>query len=497
VVWNSNNARLAAGTMWTLFFAGNDFAPKTIIDGEPVQQYLQGHFCAAMAKVAETLVNEPNVVGFDILNEPSVGFVGVQDARDIGPNNYYVGWRVDPWSAMKMGAGETCEVEYFASFMFLDGKRELNTEQVCAWRDGPTSCVWRENDVWEMSKSTGKPRLLQPRYFATNPRTGDSIDFLKDYGIPFWRLAAEAIRTHIPHAIIYAEPILDMTNPSKEHKPILTADDVGAGFVWASHYYDGMTLMTKSFSRYMGMDSVKQNLSIGMRVIEKSYGKGISHFKHEAAHMGPGGCPVLIGECGIPFDLDGGKQRKPLFFSGRKPKAAFETNDFKKCTSAMDRTMCALEVAQVSYTIWCYELDNTNKYGDGWNGEDLSLFSRDQVIPGDEDNLYAGGRSLLAVIRPYPVRVAGDVVTFSFSLYRKDRKFELIFKADHNLATKETEVFLPKYQYPHGVKVTVHAGGGSYKVDWESQTLTYTHSEAVSSIKHHVVVTKVLAQQAS
>lgn len=152
MVWNSNNARLAAGTMWTLFFAGNDFAPKTHIDGVPVQEYLQSHFLAMMGKVAETLKDESNVVGFDILNEPSVGFVGVQDVRDIGPvsrtlsvcqqsstrflthvavllacqNKYYVGARVDVWSAMKMGVGETCSVDYFCSFMHIDGKRELN-----------------------------------------------------------------------------------------------------------------------------------------------------------------------------------------------------------------------------------------------------------------------------------------------------------------------------------------------------------------------------------
>jgi aryl-phospho-beta-D-glucosidase BglC (GH1 family) len=71
--------------MWTLFFAGNDFAPKTMIDDMPVQDYLQSHFLGAMSKVAETLKDSPNVLGFDILNEPSVGFVGVQDVRDIGP----------------------------------------------------------------------------------------------------------------------------------------------------------------------------------------------------------------------------------------------------------------------------------------------------------------------------------------------------------------------------------------------------------------------------
>jgi hypothetical protein len=153
--------------------------------------------------------------------------------------------------------------------------------------------------------------------------------------------------------------------------------------------------------------------------------------------------------------------------------------------------MRALEHALVSYTIWTYEPSNTNKYGDNWNGEDLSLFSRDQVVPGDEDDLFAGGRSLLAAIRPYPCRVAGDVISLSFHLYTRRRKFVFSFCADHTLSTSETEIFLPKYQYPHGVKVTVSRGGGTYRLDWDSQRLLYTHNEA--STVNTIVVTKILA----
>jgi len=490
MVWNSNNSRLAAGTMWTLFFAGNDFAPKTMIDGVPVQDYLQSHFLGAMAQVASTLKDSPNVIGFDILNEPSVGFVGFQDVRDIGPNSYFIGWRVDPWSAMQMGAGETCTVKYFSSFMYLDGTRDLNTSNVVAWKNGPSSCAWLENGVWKLNENTGKPQLLKPFYFQKNPKTAAKIDFLNDYGIPFWKKCSETIRQHIPDAVIFVEPILDMTDPSKVEVPVLSDEEVGAGYVWASHYYDGMTLMTKSFSKYMGMDSMTQKPSLGMRWIQNSYSKGISVSKKEASKIGTGGVPVLIGETGVPFDMGGG-DRKPMFFSCRQAKTAFETGNFSTCTNALNRSMSAMEEAKVSYTIWCYQPDNTNKYGDGWNGEDLSLFSKDQVVAGDEDNLFAGGRSLQAAIRPYPFKVAGHINHFSFSLYRKDRRFSLKFKADHNLETNETVIFLPKYQYPHGVNVTVKKGGGLYKIDWDSQTLTYTHTD--SSTSNHIVVTKVLA----
>lgn len=36
-IWATNGFKLAAETMFTLFFAGNDFAPKTKVNGEPIQ----------------------------------------------------------------------------------------------------------------------------------------------------------------------------------------------------------------------------------------------------------------------------------------------------------------------------------------------------------------------------------------------------------------------------------------------------------------------------
>jgi len=36
--------------MFTLFFAGRDFAPKLLVQGQNIQDFLQGHFIAAMAR---------------------------------------------------------------------------------------------------------------------------------------------------------------------------------------------------------------------------------------------------------------------------------------------------------------------------------------------------------------------------------------------------------------------------------------------------------------
>ena len=87
MVWPSNATKLACATMFTLFFGGNDFAPKTLVDGEPVQEYLQRHYILAIQQLARRLVDLPNVIGYDSFNEPSSGWIGVHDLSQF-PSQY-------------------------------------------------------------------------------------------------------------------------------------------------------------------------------------------------------------------------------------------------------------------------------------------------------------------------------------------------------------------------------------------------------------------------
>ncbi len=74
MLWPTNYERLATATMFTLFFAGNTFAPSSFVyDGKgnqkiPIQNYLQEHYFGAVRELVGYLVNETNVIGFDTLN---------------------------------------------------------------------------------------------------------------------------------------------------------------------------------------------------------------------------------------------------------------------------------------------------------------------------------------------------------------------------------------------------------------------------------------------
>jgi len=80
-----------------------------------------------------------------------------------------------------------------------------------------------------------------------------------------------------------------------------------------------------------------------------------------------------------------------------------------------------------------YEPTNTHEQGDGWNGEDLSLFSYDD-LGGDDDVaamnppdlsslIQLGARGINAWCRPYPFETMGRLREFTFDM--KTTKFEV------------------------------------------------------------------------
>jgi hypothetical protein len=89
----------------------------------------------------------------------------------------------------------------------------------------------------------------------------------------------------------------------------------------------------------------------------------------------------------------------------------------------------AVDANLLHSTLWNYTADNTHKTGDGWNDEDLSIFSE------GKERAPGGWK------RPYPAATAGIPLAFSWD--RKKKIFTYRFRADKDIQAP-TEIFLPE-----------------------------------------------------
>jgi len=330
---------------------------------------------------------------------------------------------------------------------------------------------------------------LRPNHF----RGKDRDSFVRDFLVPFFRNFSTAIRQEIPDAIMFCEPVVNFEDLHGDPPPKwLTDKDVGPGYVCrffettkyihslthslahtypsytgAKHYYDGMTLITKQFRNWIGLDQIKERPVFLHSNVVNAHAKTLRHYANEARVIGSKGCPTLIGETGIPFDLGRGPGR----------------NENRAC-AAMNTTMSALERNMLNFTLWTYVVDNSFESGDQWCGEDLSIWSRDQKKLTKERNCYAGGRALRAVIRPYAHLVAGTPLKMSYDPYNKKRIFEFFYECDDtsNGSSSSSEMrlddpmtsvfYVPQYVYRSKNQTTVIVSiGCDYVLDWDAQTL--------------------------
>ena len=418
MIWPSNYARLGAATMFTLFFGGNDFAPATTVDGEPIQDYLQRHYIDSIVQVARRLRDLPNVVGYDTLNEPGSGFIGQADLQAVDPLAF-AGPLPTPFQAMLLGAGYPQELPVWETT--LQGPRQIGTTRVnpeglSTWRDG-YRCVWQQNGVW--TDEGGTPRLLQPHHFVR--AAGGTIDFPNAYLKPFALRFTDAIRAVHPTAIIFLEGV-----PQRGH-PHWGADDP-PNVVNAAHWYDVRTLITKHYDRDITLDWSTGQPITGEKAVLKAFAAQLGRAK-QAGIDEMGGIPTLIGEFGIPFDLDN--------------KAAYRSGDFATHIAALDAYIDGMDAHLLNYTIWNYTSDNSNARGDMWNDEDLSIFSRDQQH--DPADINSGGRALAGLVRPYARKTAGIPQQMRWEL--ATRTFDFTWQPDPAIDAP-TEIFVPALHYP-------------------------------------------------
>jgi hypothetical protein len=406
--WPSNYQTAPVATMWTLFFGGDQFAPPRL---KGVQEELQSRYLASIDAVVERVADLDNVLGYDTLNEPGTGYIGLR-AKDFTRGRRF-------FARDQTGPEPRSAVQSLAA-----------AEEGGVWRDG---CPWREVGLWDYD--AGGVPAADPERCAGRP--------WHDFMVPFVRRFRETVRARHPDCFVFIEG-----SPMELDTEWTDADPL---VVNARHWYDVMSLVTRRFDPYeyrsLGGDVVAGVEAIAAEHVKMLGGmQGISRDRM-------GDPPMLVGEFGIPYEMNDGE--------------AYETGDYAKQEVALDACYRAIEKLLLHGTQWNYTADNTHEHGDRWNAEDLSIFSPDDVA--NARDLDSGGRALRAFCRPYVRHWAGGPQRMAFDL--ESGRFDAALEREAGIEAP-TIVYVPRLHYPDGPTVVVSAGETSY--DPAAQLLTWT-----------------------
>ena len=463
--WGGNYRMPANGIMWTLFWGGRLFTPDFMIDGCNVQDHLQGAYLGCVEQIAQRISDLPNILGFDTLNEPGIGWVGEHlTYRHMGPSEENrlrarPGPVLSPLDQLALANGVSVLAPQLkrnprTGAAEPDGEVLLNADGVRIWKPG-VECPFAQAGAYRMDG--GKAIALDSEFFRS--RDGVRLDISEMGFGPLFRAVAEVTRRHEPAWPIFAEIDPWGIAAGRSYPKAMPPNSVNAG-----HWYDASTLYLKTFNPGSHFDFMTGQNETSADQIRQRYVRQI-RVRHDNGADFPGGAPTLIGEFGIPYDLDDGEAYEAW--------AAGERDVWGKHRLALELMYDALDELQLHSTQWNYTASNRNALmiGDGWNQEDLSIFSRDQQDdPTDPDS---GGRAVEGFCRPYARRLQGTLGEVRFD--RDHRRLELDFQADETIP-EPTEVYVPRIHFPNGFSVTVSGVISRVEVD-EARQLVMIQAE--------------------
>jgi len=438
--WSQSRIQFGCATMFTLFFGGRDFAPSCIIDGQNVQDYLQSHYIDAFKQIAIHTKDMSHVLGFDSLNEPTVGFIGLKLDGSNANLNELLGYAFTPINAILTGAGFTQKVPFKeAKGLGIKETRcdEINPKKISCWVDGFED-IWKKEGIWNVDKNN-EPIILNNDYFIEHK--GKKINFFRDYLSPFIGRFAEALRDINPDNIIFYEGPAEAILKGKDVELLLPKNVVNA-----PHWYDVATMGLHRFMDMYSYDFIEEKILFGKRSIKKAFNRQMSTLKTMATKYSAGS-PTIISEFGLPYDIN--KKRAYKTFK-EKPEIAWSTH-VKALTWYYD----AIDANLLNSCQWNYNPDNCNEWGDLWNLEDFSIFSRDQQNLDWHEDKNSGGRAILGFCRPHFIAVAGMPLEMEFNI----KKGTFLFEFNGDISIKaQTTIYVPKVQYPDGFNIEVTEG---------------------------------------
>lgn len=411
MTWFTNYTLYGAGTMFALFFGGNRFAPETKVGGVGVQEWLQSAYIRAWCLVAKALVSERNVMGFEPMNEPNPGWIGLSDLR-CNPLPGLMGWDLSPWDSIRLANGDSFEVASFPTVNAYRRTGRANPTGSTIWRATYTD-VWRDNRVW--SEEGG---LLKPEHFKLAHEETFEAQFL----VPFHRRFALAIGQCNPDWWVFCYP-----------KPTDIPNAIAA-----PHWYDNVTLVMNRHIPFLALTE-DQSLVYPCNAAS-AHARTIRCIANETTRGKEG--PIFLGEVGIPW-----------------------LGTVAKTAAALESTMTAVDACFIpALTIWNYNAHHcAGQMGDGWNLEDFSIWDPTLAF------------RMPTAVRPYVMLLAGAPVSMRWEPMQQGKPFTLTFDATSTCANSTSLIFVPEMHFRATGLCLWASDGGVLRHDWCAQTVEYTH----------------------
>ena len=411
--WQLNYQRYLCQTMFTLFFAGNTFAPECKIEGISAQDYLQEHYIAAMYHVARRLKDCENIIGFGIMNEPSSGYIGISNLDSFIEPPVPEGVACTPFSGMKAASGLISTFNHFElkhSGLSIK-KRVVVNDKRNSGEKAIASCPWKTAGVWH--EENGEAILDKPDYFYM--RNGQPVDFSEDYLRPFQQMFMEALQKKHPEYIFFTECI-----------PAGVTDGFNTAGIF-SCYDANINAYRKAKTEWLENTS-----QMVINSTESFLEKGV---------------PAIMGDFGVPMcGMHGSKEERLNFTAQEEVLTAYMETAEKELISTV-----------------ISEFSPCGQEKDASCTADFNVYNA----------VLKQFKAEKGFSRPYPIAVAGKPVSFEFHTdgipFFEFEWDSAVCPPDTNAA--DTEIFIPDIWFPYGWHVDYFDGNGDVRIESISHRL--------------------------
>lgn len=423
------------GRSFATFFAGASVYPNYYVDGKNIQDYLQDSFTNAWLQVVQRVKDYPNVIGYDIINEP----LGLYIAFTLYALLYQEA-KSDPSGTLTQQQVEDCVDLALAEPL----RRGLPLNIVNQWREillndaslprTPAEFEEAGLPLDAADNDPHKPDILAALALNAN--------FNRNYLQPFFAKVGAAIQQEDPEAIVIVESSLGMSDEEGIFGALITPMLAPEGIdqiAFAPHFYTDvysvLGLAPNPDPRDFTIDEIQL----------RDYTVGILDAISLSA-FSLGNPPVILGEFGTYFNLGGVEKA--------------EATDYIVPAYIIDNYYDVLEENLVNRTIWTYSPENTPAYGDGWNKEDFSILGPNMTP-----------RATDAYVRVTPRFTSGRLVSYKYNSplgYYEPKPGvptpikEFIMTMEGLETSAPTEVTVPRSKYPDGFYVYVSDGRCTY-----------------------------------